>query len=317
MFLRDMLRDEEANLSIDRLVGPLLDAESLAAEIAEPLRESAPIQFSTALERCAPEGTCQGYHAVWQYLRFANLARSVRVDGPLYKAVAERMARAGRLHRVLITATADYSMLAHLSHGARKGGAEPTFDVVDLCATSLRMNEWYGAKKNLRVRTVLGDVLQYSGDGSYDLICSHSFVHWLPVADRPRLFACWQRNLAPEGRVCFSNRTWTDHLEFAPDEMERRVNKLADTTVERLAELGIPLPCERDRFLDLLRAYGHRRDHLDPLPMADLERWIVDAGLAIEIGLPAAHFVPENYDRIVGPFSVNRGPRMWFQLRRA
>src|SRR4051794_7782589 len=102
-----MLKDEEVNLSIDRLVGPLLDAESLAAEIAEPLHQSAQIQFATALERCAPEGTCQGYHAVWQYLRFANLARSVRVDGPLYVAAAERMARAGRLRRVLITATAD------------------------------------------------------------------------------------------------------------------------------------------------------------------------------------------------------------------
>src|SRR4051812_48760039 len=91
--------------SIDRLVGPLVDAQSLAAELAEPLQESAPIAFATALERCPHDGACQAYHAVWQYLRQADLARSVRVDGPLYVAVADRLARAGLLRRVLITAS--------------------------------------------------------------------------------------------------------------------------------------------------------------------------------------------------------------------
>jgi len=312
-----MLDEVVVKASIDRLVGPLMDARSLTAEIAEPLSESAPIAFETALERCPSDGACRAYHAVWQYLRLANLARSVRVDGPLYVAVAERLARAGQLRRVLIAASADYSMLAHLAHGARRGGADPAFDVVDLCATSLRLNDWYGARSGLRLRTVHSDVLEYDGGEPYDLVCSHSFVHWLPVADRSALFKRWRSQVALEGRICFSNRTWTGHLTFPPDEMERQVDRMASRALEKLEGLGVPLPCDRNRFLELLRGYGHRRDELPPLPMADLECWIAEAGLAIEIAVPAAEVVPESYDRMPGPFSVDRGPRMWFQLRTA
>jgi hypothetical protein len=312
-----LVREAAARFSIDQLVGPLIDAETLAAEIAEPLRESAPIAFAAALERCSHDGTCQAYHAVWQYLRLANMARSVRIDGPLYVAVAERLAREGRLRRVLIPASADYSMLAHLAHGARRGGAEPAFDIVDLCPTSLHLNDWYGRRIGARVRTIRSDVLAYQGDQRYDLVCSHSFVHWLPVEERPRLLECWQKHLAPEGRVCFSNRVWTGHLTLASEEMKQRVDKLVATALERLAGLEVPLPCARDRFIELLCGYGHRRDELLPLPITDLERWIRDAGLAIDIAVPAAEVVPESYDRMVGPFSTDRGPRMWFQLRHA
>jgi SAM-dependent methyltransferase len=313
---RGMLREVVGKSSIAGLFGPLIDAESLAAEIGEPLRESAPMALATALERCAHE-SCRSYHAVWQYLRLANLARSVRIDGPIYVAAAERLARMGRLNRVLITATADYSMLAHLVEGARRGGANPAFDVVDRCPTSLHLNDWYGQRIAANVRTIQSDVLAYQSDERYDLVCSHSFVHWLPVETRPRLFEQWRQHLAPEGRVCFSNRVWIGHFKLAPVEMEQRVDRTVATALERLAERGIQLPCASERFAELLRGYGYRRDELPPLPMTEVERWIREAGLAIEIAVPAAEVVPETYERLVGPFSIDRGPRMWFQLRHA
>ena len=71
--------------------------------------QSAPHAFATAMAQCPHDSACQVYHALWQYLRLAEIVRSVRVDGPIYAAVAERMARAGQLRRVLITATADFS----------------------------------------------------------------------------------------------------------------------------------------------------------------------------------------------------------------
>src|SRR5512134_2028139 len=97
--------------------GTMPDAHTLAERIAEPLSESAPLAFTTAMARCQHDSACQVYHALWQYLRLAGLVRAVCVDGPIFAAVAERMARAGKLRRVLITASADFSMLAHLAYG--------------------------------------------------------------------------------------------------------------------------------------------------------------------------------------------------------
>jgi hypothetical protein len=121
----------------------------LAERIAEPLLESAPLAFTTAMARCTHDSACQVYHALWQYLRIAEIVRSVRVDGPIYAAVAERLARAGQLRRVLITATADYSMLAHVAHGARRAGADVEFSIIDQCATALHLNAWYADRMAL------------------------------------------------------------------------------------------------------------------------------------------------------------------------
>jgi len=315
-----MLQDAVAKSSIDLLIGPLIDGPSLVEQIAEPLEESAPVAFDSAMNRCDHEhdGACQAYHAVWQYLRLINIAPSVRVDGSIYVAAAERLARAGRLQRVLITASADYSMLAHLAFGARRGGAEPVFDIVDRCATALHLNEWYAAREGLRVRTIQAAIPQASGSGPYDLICSHSFIQWLPPEDRGPLFKVWRSCLTPEGRICLSNRVWTDDYVLNPEEMKQRVNAMINKAMGKLAESGIALPCERERFVELLRTYGYRRRDRHPaLPLADFERWISEAGLAVEIAVPGAKVVAENYDYTPSPFSIERGPRMWFQLRRA
>ena len=140
----------EAKQHLDRAIDP----DAVAAAIAEPLMDSAPIAFQTAIERCPPmdaPGSCRAYHAVWQYLRLAERTRSLRVDGGLYAAAAERLARMGMLRRVLVTATADYSMLAHLAFGARRGGAQPAFHIVDRCASTLELNQWYGDRMGLAV----------------------------------------------------------------------------------------------------------------------------------------------------------------------
>jgi hypothetical protein len=301
--------------------GPLPDARTLAERIAEPLRESAPLAFTTAMAHCPRDSACQVYHALWQYLRLAELVRSVRVDGPIYAAVAERMARAGQLRRVLITATADYSMLAHLAYGARRAGAEVEFSIIDQCATALHLNAWYAGRNGLDVRTIQADVLEYEGRSEYDLICTHSLLTLLPPANRGRLFGQWRTWLAKEGRVCFSNRVWNHHLHLTQREIDQRSAAMAERAVQRLEQNGIPLPCPADDFANLVirysERYGQRTSDLPPLPVSDIERWTQDADLDIEIAVPVGEVVADASDQAPGPFPTERGPRMWFQLRRA
>lgn len=304
----------------EHLLGRPMDAETMAAELAEPLDESAPIAFRMAFETCGSNGvhgSCRAYHAVWQYLRLADATPSLKVDGAMYAAAAERLARRGGLRRVLVTATADYSLLAHLAFGARRGGADPIFHIVDRCATTLALNKWYGDRTGLKVEVTESDVLGFHSDHSYDLVCSHSFVHWLSPNDRPAIFRLWRRCLADEGRLCFSNRVWQERLRYSAGEMNERVEQIVDKTLAGLHAKEVPLPCDTDEFSALLRQYGHRRSEHLPLRLPDIESWITDARLALEVAVPPAEFVPKSRDGNAGPFPSSRGPRLWFQARPA
>jgi hypothetical protein len=297
-----------------------IDPDAVATAIAEPLSVSAPIAFRIALERCPPvdaPGSCRGYHAVWQYLRLADQARSLKVDGSIYVAAAERLAKMGTLRRVLVTATADYSMLAHLAFGARRGGAEPIFHIVDRCASTLEMNRWYGEHMGLTVEVTQSDVLAFNGTHAYDLACAHSFVSWVPVQDRPALFKLWRGCLSDEGRLCFSTRVWPDHHRYEADEMNERVEQIATNTMRALEDRSIALPCDAAEFAALLRGYGRRRDAHHPLPLSDIKSWVAAADLTLEIAAPVTELIKGTRDSSPGPFPISRGPRMWFQARAA
>lgn len=299
---------------LDRVADP----DAVTAAIAEPLTISAPMAFRTALERCPPAdapGSCRGYHAVWQYLRLVDKARSLKVDGSVYAAAAERLARTATLKRVLVTATADYSMLAHLAFGAHRGGAQPTFHIVDRCASSLELNRWYGERMGLAVELTQSDVLAFKGAHAYDLVCAHSFVSWVAAERRPKLFQLWRDNLSDEGRLCFSTRVWQGHYRYGAEEMDERVEQVVTDTLEALEGRSIPLPCDTRQFAALLRGYARRRDEHSPLPLTEIESWVAAAGLVLEIAAPVTTLVAGSKDNSPGPFPMSRGPRMWFQAR--
>jgi SAM-dependent methyltransferase len=307
------------NLALDK-VGDLIDCDRLAADIDEPLRVSAPLNFRAAHELCerkADLNDCYAYHALWQYLRLAGIARALRVDGPLYVDAAERFARAGRLDRVLISGTADYSMLAHLAHGAARAGRAVAFDVLDRCDTTLNINRWYADQRGLQVRIIKDDVLAFQPDRQYDLICSHSFLFWHAPSDRPRLFQRWQSWLVPGGHLCFSNRVSPQAIPFDPVERTDRMAHMAEEALRRLRALEVPLPCAEAEFIALVDKFGKRRqESLPGLPLELIERWITDAGLALDLAIRVADVLPGPEDKTIISGQPAGRPRTWFQVRR-
>lgn len=303
------------------LFGPIADADQLASDISEPLAESAPIAFETAMAECASADEmtgCRAYHAVWQYLRLADVIRAVRVDGPLFTAAVKAHAVRRPLRRILISGTADYSMLAYLGHAARRAGASPIFDIIDRCATTLKMNEWYGARRGLDVRTVLTDVNAYRPTERYDLICTHSFLYWAVGQQRSELFRNWRDWLAPEGRLCFSNR-----IEPSPPVVEsrsssQRIDAMVSDFFRRRAELGIALPVPDPEFESMLYSYARRPAmRIRDLTMQNLQHHLDEAGFVVESAIKVTDAVPGHRDKISSPVQSEGRPRYWFQARRA
>jgi hypothetical protein len=180
----------------------------------EPLAESAPIAWAEAPRRCYHDpqtgDTCLWYHRVWQYLRLLGVISSVRTNTNFLTRTFRDRARTGRHPRVLVSATADYSMLAHLKSAYDQEGAALEVTVVDRCETSLMLNRWYADRYHVALGTASGDVLDYAPERPIDLICTHNFLGRFDTASRGRLIAHWHALLRPAGLVVTTQRIRPD-----------------------------------------------------------------------------------------------------------
>ena len=175
--------------------------------IDEPLPRSAPLARRWAMTHCGKRGphACDWYHGSWQYLRMLGVFESIRSDDDFFMPNLARLLEEGAT-RILITGAADYALLAriHAVAGPSKGKLEVT--VVDRCETPLRLNAWFGERNGIRVRTVRADVLDWQAEHTFDLVCTHSFICFFDVDERPRLLARWRDSLAPGGIVLTAQR---------------------------------------------------------------------------------------------------------------
>ena len=191
----------------------------------EPLAESAPIAWAEAPRRCYHDpqtgDTCLWYHRVWQYLRLLGVISSVRTNTNFLTRTFRDRARTGRHPRVLVSATADYSMLAHLKSAYDQEGAVLEVTVVDRCETSLMLNRWYADRYHVALGTASGDVLDYAPERPIDLICTHNFLGRFDTASRGRLIAHWHALLRPAGLVVTTQRIRPDrhaHSHYTAEE---------------------------------------------------------------------------------------------------
>ena len=168
----------------------------------EPRRESAPVAYRLAHQHC-PTGAdgCRDYHAMWQYFRQIGLLTTIGTNTDFLVATLRGLADADSCRRVLISATADYGMLAHVLHAYRLAGVEPEVTVVDMCETPLALNRWYAERAGVTIRTCRANLLEFRADAPFDLVCTHSFLGRLTQEVRAGALDKWHEVLRPGGHV--------------------------------------------------------------------------------------------------------------------
>jgi SAM-dependent methyltransferase len=185
------------------------------------LRESAPLALERASWLChrGPEGhdACDWYHGVWQYFRLLGVVATPWMQRRFYERVLGELAAAGSHPRVLVSGASDYAMLALVLHAYAMRGAQPEVTVTDRCETPLFLNRWYAERHGVPIDTRAGDILE-AGGGSYDVICTHSFLGNFPPQRREELLSVWRRLLRPGGKLVTINRIrpgCTDEVRFS------------------------------------------------------------------------------------------------------
>jgi SAM-dependent methyltransferase len=173
--------------------------------IDEPLELSAPLARQLASRLCrknpATGDSCEWDHGFWQYLRILGLAAVPKRHADFYREAFEQLVDSSSRPRILISGTADYGMLALVLAAFRERGIKPEVTVVDVCETPLALNRWFAERESVEIHTHCIDLLSYTSDVPFDLICTHSFLGYFIPAQRPALLANWHTLLHPGGAV--------------------------------------------------------------------------------------------------------------------
>lgn len=186
------------------------DLSHLAAtlDLEEPLVLSADLIHDVATVLCAgdhidPNG-CGWYHGSWQYLRLLDLVSTPTWHADFYRSqLAEALARVSN-PRVLITGTADYSVLAYVIAAAQAVGSTPSIAVVDLCSTPLFACRWYAKRTGFDIATSSEDFLASNlgvANQTWDVICTDAFLTRFTDDERRAVVQRWERMLNPTGRL--------------------------------------------------------------------------------------------------------------------
>ena len=190
----------------------------------EPLQLTAPLARDYAIRFCrsglaGPAG-CFWYHGTWQYLRLLGLAASPERHAGFFGNAFESLAARGEFSRVMISGTADYSLLAHLLRAYGQAGGRARTTIINRCETPLALCRWYAGRMSETVETIRAEALDYLPARPFDLICTHSFLSRFPPAGRERLIAAWRAALRPGGRLITNTRlnpSWSeDQSGFSP-----------------------------------------------------------------------------------------------------
>ena len=173
--------------------------------IDEPLKLSAPLARQLASTLCrknpATGDSCEWDHGFWQYLRILGLAAPPKRHTDFYREAFEQLADSGSRPRILISGATDYGMLAVVLAAFRERSIEPEVTVVDRCETPLALNRWFAERESVEIHTHCNDLLSYTSDVPFDLICTHALLGHVFPAQRPALIANWHTLLCPGGAV--------------------------------------------------------------------------------------------------------------------
>ncbi len=203
---------KESHKKIKRMQNLLsrLKEESFRQEnifrIYEPLSESADINYKTAINHCnngiMSTGDCRWYHSVWQYLRIIDKVSCPEWHASFYEKCFSKLIKNNSHPKILISGTADYSLLAYFYHSLSISKKNADIFVLDTCQTPLKMCKWYADKQGFNINVIHNNVLNLSSlDNKYDMICSDAFLTRFSKEDANKVVKNWYDVLNENGMI--------------------------------------------------------------------------------------------------------------------
>jgi hypothetical protein len=193
-------------------------AQTLDPQARDLLVESAPMAELWSKSECRPKPkggmeewakenrlepeTCGWYHGAWQYLRLLDMVAVPHWHRDFYNRVLGGILRQKPNANVLISAAADWGMLATLHEAIQISGANPDIVIYDICKTPLKGCQWYADRHALSIKTRCANIITDNiAEAPFDLIVTDEFLSVLKADYKPLITKRWNELLKPGGAV--------------------------------------------------------------------------------------------------------------------
>lgn len=176
------------------------------------LRDSATFSETLANYTCDlghTEGSCGWYHGPWQYFRLLDMVGSPLWHHDFFVDSINSAVEAN--NSILISGTADYTMLALVIDSLEFSNNDFQIDILDSCLTPLVLNDWYALSVGYSVNTIHQDVREMNKrNKEYDLIVADEFLTRFSSPGKSEVLENWSSLLAPDGKIVTTIRTDSD-----------------------------------------------------------------------------------------------------------
>jgi hypothetical protein len=191
----------------------------LDARTRELLVESAPLMEQWAEQECARKpkygmeewakdnhpgnaDNCAWYHGTWQYLRLLDMVAVPDWHRDFYNEALGNILKQKPEANVLISAAADYGMLAMLHEAMELTGTSPKIVIYDICKTPLLSCRWYAERHGISIETKCDNLITNPiPEAPFDLIITDEFFTVLKAEYKPLISKRWKELLKPGGSV--------------------------------------------------------------------------------------------------------------------
>ena len=195
----------------------------------ELLTESSHIMYELSKKYCTHDYVdenfgCSWYHSAWQFLRVLNCVSAPQWHYDFYKSAIGNAVKEKDSIKILISGTADYSMLHLIVYTVTEYDKKVQIDIVDKCVTPLEICKWYERiirkdeepisslalpktkrdlfKKNVTIRYENNDIFRLDNRFSnYDIICTDAFLTRFEKAQASRVINLWKHSLCKDGLI--------------------------------------------------------------------------------------------------------------------
>jgi hypothetical protein len=151
--------------------------------------------------RLEPEN-CGWYHGTWQYLRLLDMVAVPHWHREFYNRTLGGILKQKPNANVLISACADWGMLASLHEAVQIAGANPNIVIYDICKTPLKSAQWYADRHKFSIKTKCSNIItQEIPEAPFDLIVTDEFLSVLKGEYKPLIANRWKELLKPGGSV--------------------------------------------------------------------------------------------------------------------
>lgn len=146
--------------------------------------------------------SCAWYHGTWQYLRLLDMVAVPHWHREFYNRTLGGILREKPNANVLISAAADWGMLASLHEAVELAGANPRIVIYDICKTPLKACQWYANLHKFSVQTKCANIITETiPEAPFDLIVTDEFLSVLKSEYKPLIAHRWKELLKPGGSV--------------------------------------------------------------------------------------------------------------------